>query len=803
MAAGAVSPASCKLVDSQQAALKNFFPATRSSFVCKAGDVKAVVQSDFEDFHRHRHLESFAQSMAEWNKFDPDIRNTMDDEILERFVIDIGESDTIRSKRDLEKRIIELRKIHCITPAKSQISAVYKYLVDEGKLPMNEKLSHLLRKKAVRSNSGVLVITVLTSPGQFSCPKDCHYCPNEPGQPRSYLSTEPAVLRANQNDWDPVRQFNDRATSLQKNGHVVDKIEILVLGGTWSGYVTSCFVLYLTLIQKYPRSYQMDFVRDIFYAANIFGNAEPLRPKLTLEEEQTINELAKCRIIGLTLETRPDFINRTELKLLRQYGCTRVQIGIQHVDDEILKYINRGCTRLDCIKAIRLLKNAGFKVKYTYISVDELVEISTLVDIHIMPDLPSSSPEKDLEMFDYILRSPDFQVDQWKIYPCEITPFSKIEQWYKEGSFIPYTDKESENLTELLMEVKAAVHPWIRLNRVVRDIPNQSIIAGNNKTNLRQIILSNMQKRNLVCRCIRCREIKDQSLYNREPVLKIRQFKTTGGDEYFLSYETEDESTIFGFLRLRLPTDTFNPKECPFATLKGASLVRELHVYGVVVAHDEKKHKFDSRPQHTGMGSRLLLAAELLALQKGYSKMAIIAGVGTRDYYRKFAYILEETFMTKSLSHEALCRDFSTVIESFPAVLTLQICRLPGIASLARKGDTREMYTISSNSPQSAEKTQEQPKGGSSLEYSIAVHSILKGNAAEILTKDTVEEVETPCQHFSEPCLCDTAPISIIGKASPLAYLPEMASVHSRWLLSAIGSFFLIGGILVARRCLR
>ncbi|KAF8821194.1 elongator complex protein ELP3 [Cardiosporidium cionae] len=726
MATGAVSQASCELTTSQQDSLKNFFPATRSSFICKAGDVKAVVQSDFEDFHRHRHLESFAQSMAEWNKFDPNIRNSIDDELLERFVLDIGNSETIQSKRDLEKRIIELRKVHCITPAKSQISAVYKDLVDKGTLVMNEKLSHLLRKKAVRSNSGVLVITVLTSPGQFSCPKDCHYCPNEPGQPRSYLSTEPAVLRANQNDWDPVRQFNDRAMSLRKNGHVVDKIEILVLGGTWSGY---------------PRAYQMEFVRDIFYAANVFGHSEPLRPKLTLEEEQIINELAKY--------------------------------------DDILRYINRGCTRLDCTKAIRLLKNSGFKV-----------------DIHIMPDLPSSSPQRDLEMFDYILRSPDFQVDQWKIYPCEITPFSKIEQWYKEGSFTPYTDVDSENLTEIIMKVKMAVHPWIRLNRVVRDIPNQSIIAGNSKTNLRQIILSRMKERNLVCRCIRCREIKDQSMYYRESVLKIRQFMTAGGEEYFLSYETEDEATIFGFLRLRLPTEAFNPKECPFATLKGASLVRELHVYGVVVAHDEKKYKFDSRPQHTGMGSRLLLAAELLALQKGYSRMAVIAGVGTRDYYRKFAYTLEETFMVKTLSHTTLHRDFSSLIDSFPSVLILQACKLHGIASLSCKGDM--MATLaSSDSPM-----QETPKDLSPTKFSITVHNILRGDTAEIQRKDT-EKAFTPLRELpAAPLLGETSPFPLLNEASPLPLLPEI-SVHSRWIFSVMGSVLFIGGIVLARRCLR
>lgn len=278
-----------------------------------------------------------------------------------------------------------------------------------------------------------------------------------------------------------------------------------MLGGTW---------------ESYPHAYQEAFVRDLFYAANTFYVREK-RPRLSLEEEQTRNESSDVKIIGLTLETRPDTIGPEELQRLRKYGCTRVQLGIQHTDDAILKKINRQCTTADSIRAIRLLKDAGFKV-----------------DIHLMPNLPGSSPERDLAMFDQVLSDPGLQCDQWKIYPCEITPwtvikvgpardrrlraarnklsfltfpdpydlpqFSPPQQWFDSGKFTPYSDEE---LIEVLIETKAKVHPWIRLNRVVRDIPSQYILGGINAPSLRGAIQTLMKKRGLACRCIRCREV--------------------------------------------------------------------------------------------------------------------------------------------------------------------------------------------------------------------------------------------------------------------------------------------------------
>ncbi|KAF4725355.1 hypothetical protein FOZ63_030064, partial [Perkinsus olseni] len=283
------------------------------------------------------------------------------------------------------------------------------------------------------------------------------------------------------------------------------------------------------------------------------------RSKLSLEEEQVRNEVSDCKIIGLTLETRPDYVNPTELRRLRTLGCTRVQIGVQHTDNQILKTINRGHTVEDSMKAVRLLKESCFKV-----------------DIHLMPDLPTSNPEKDREMFKFVLETPYLQADHWKIYPCEVTPFSTIEKWYSEGSYMPYTEvrdtaqgKDPKLLVDLLVWTKARVHPWIRLNRVIRDIPEVSIIAGNQNTNLRQMIFKELAKQGKYCRCIRCREVRDwpedESLLRLAKrwadgdhaglpdgvvcevmIMNWQGYRSSDGDECFLSFEGSIDRGVGG-----------------------------------------------------------------------------------------------------------------------------------------------------------------------------------------------------------------------------------------------------------------
>eukprot|EP00939_MAST-03C_sp_MAST-3C-sp1_P005141 g5141.t1 len=463
------------------------------------------------------------------------------------------------------------------------------------------RISNVLVRKKGKSHSGVLVITVLTSPypkvgnkvQRFSCQYNCYYCPNEPGQPRSYLHDEPAVLRANRNKFDPVFQFHDRAATLAMNGHPVDKIEILVLGGTWSSY---------------PHSYQETFVRDLFYAANTFWDRQhPHRGPLSLAEEQRINETAKSKIIGLTLETRPDCINAEEIRRFRRYGCTRVQIGIQHTNDDVLRVVNRGHGHQASMDAVRMLMDCCFKV-----------------DGHFMPDLPGSTLQKDRAMLRYILASDDVRVDQMKIYPHAVVPWTVTKTWLDNGKFKPMSD---DDLVKLLLEFKANVHPWIRLNRVIRDIPGHYISGGNSVTNLRQHLLKTLKANGQRCDCIRCREVRlDRSAIDRAELV-VRRYGAGGGTEYFISFETPNRHTIFGFLRLRISdsaglVDRDVPDGMPYVHLDGrtrdlgkrqdarrelafpelrhAALIRELHVYGKL----QSVRKAKKRRRGTGGGTR-------------------------------------------------------------------------------------------------------------------------------------------------------------------------------------------------------
>lgn len=537
-----------------------------------------------------------------------DVKHEDIEDILKRDNSIIWEADTLKEfandmlfydiDQNVPKLFSSLRKKHRISPRHSDVI----HTLDTF-FASHEKYK-VWRKKLVttktRSKSGVVVITVVTSPypeangvaQKFSCKWNCYYCPNEPNQPRSYLHDEPAVIRANINNFDPVLQFFDRAKALQDKGHDIDKIELLVLGGTW---------------ESYPMEYRKSFCRDLFYAANEFGDRTcDAREKLSLQEEKELNEDATCRIIGLTLETRPDTIDEESIKSLREVGCTRVQLGVQHTDDDILKKMNRKCSTGDTIHAFKLLKNACFKI-----------------DIHLMPNLPGSNASTDLRMFDRVLNDEDLQADQWKIYPCEVVPWTVIEKWYQSGEYIPYNNDE---LLEVLILAKSKVHPWIRLNRVVRDIPSQYIF-NKNIPNLRNTLEEKMKNRGLKCSCIRCREPGNNYFNINNFHLKIRKYRSSGSVEFFLSYEYED--VIAAFLRLRLPV------EYTFDSMQGMAFIRELHVYGSTTP--VMKQNFHI--QHAGLGKALLRYAELISLLNGYLKIAVISGVGTRNYYRKRGYV--------------------------------------------------------------------------------------------------------------------------------------------------------------------
>lgn len=495
-----------------------------------------------------------------------------------------------------------------------------------------------LMVKKGKSLSGIVSITIFTSAhpqytkngttmkNNFSCKWNCHYCPNEPNQPRSYLKGEPGVMRANRNDFDCIRQMYDRMTTLYNNGHTIDKLEILVLGGTW---------------ESYPEEYRDEFIRDMYYASNTFPDTSMSREKYDLSTERDMNRKSRCRVIGLTLETRPDTINKTSLVKFREYGCTRLQLGIQHIDDDILRKINRGCLTLDAIRAIKLLKDCGFKV-----------------DGHWMPNLPGSSLEKDDYMFTrlldvdkkvydkndnekWTLSYPELQVDQWKIYPCTVVPYTKIAEWYKNNIYIPYN---WESMTNLLLKVKSLVFPWIRLNRIVRDIPGTYSLNSDYDSNLRNELSETLETDGLQCRCIRCREIKDRE-FNRDYKIIKREYNASDGTEIFI--EAQYNNIIYGFLRLRSCTDIGT--YC-FEELKNSTLIRELHVYGSLLSVGNYDNKCT---QHRGVGKELLLEAFKLTKSRfNLKKISVISGEGVRDYYTKYGFIDllgDGRFMTRCL----------------------------------------------------------------------------------------------------------------------------------------------------------
>jgi len=507
---------------------------------------------------------------------------------------------------------------HKLAPhTKATLISAYRQLVKNKKIKANKNFEQLLKKRAVRTLSGVSVITVLTKP--FVCPGRCVYCPTEPDMPKSYLSNEPAAARAKMNLFDAKRQVTMRIQALENNGHAVDKLELMVLGGTWS---------------VYPSKYQDDFIRDCFYAANTFRSAssgqvskKTKRRPYNLAREQKINESARYKIIGLTLETRPDFVSPTEIKKMRRLGCTRVQLGIQHTDDKILKLIKRGHTLEQGIIATRLLKEAGLKV-----------------DHHYMPDLPGSTPAKDLAMFKYVFSSPDLQPDQIKIYPCIVSVYAQLYKWYKQGKYKPYTIKQ---LSNLLLKVKQLVPPYVRINRLIRDIPKESIVAGNKITNLRQFLQTELNKQGKSCQCLRCREVRSASQDIDKMELVTREYPASLGREIFLSLESPDKSKVYAFLRLRFN----NPKaKNILPELNQAALVRELHVYGQMIpVYDQAQDDEISQTQHLGLGKKLMLEAERISRQNNFKKIAVISGIGVRNYYRKLGYRLQGTYMTKSL----------------------------------------------------------------------------------------------------------------------------------------------------------
>jgi ELP3 family radical SAM enzyme/protein acetyltransferase len=582
----------------------------------KESEASLILTTDIEDIHCNDHKE-YKESI---------IFNGLQENITLEFEKNI---DNFKTISDIDKFKKNIQKKYKYTISNAEFIKIYKNLNLE-----NQQLRNLITKKKCKSNSGVLVITVLTSAhpqyideegkiktARFSCKHDCAYCPNEPAhegnnwvaQPRSYLYSEPAVLRANANDFDPIKQMNSRLSTLIRMGHIPDKLEIIVLGGTWC---------------EYPRNYQDRFITELYYSANIYFDCEPKRPKKTLEEEIEINETSQIHIIGLTLETRPDTINIEEIANFRRYNCTRIQLGVQHTNNSVLKKINRGHTIESAYEAIKLLKNNCYKV-----------------DIHIMPNLPGASYEIDKVMLEEILYDQRIQVDQYKIYPTAIVPFTKIKKWFDEGSYIPYDDML---LYELIKDFKKNVQKYKRLNRIIRDIPGHYIEGGYSTkfVNMRQLLQDDMRLNKWCCKCIRCREIKGNSISINKIKLNIEKYTASDSDEYHISFDTDcNNNYLIGFLRLRLNKEDDNTNQV-LHSIKGCALIRELHVYSNLNSVGDN---IDGSLQHKGFGKQLVAKAEELAKDNGYHKVAIISGTGVREYYKKLGYKLIDTYMIKNI----------------------------------------------------------------------------------------------------------------------------------------------------------
>ena len=482
--------------------------------------------------------------------------------------------------------------------------AAYHDMVRAGELRPDARLLEGLRMKPVRTLSGVTTVTVLTKP--YPCPGKCIFCPTDVRMPKSYLADEPGAMRGLEHDFDPYMQVQSRLQALETLGHPTDKIELLILGGTWSSY---------------RRDYQEWFVRRCFDAMNDVLYSDARVGDARLEEAQATNETAAHRNVGLVIETRPDEITPDELRWLRHLGVTKVQMGAQSFDDRILELNKRGhdveCTR----RATALLRAAGFKIV-----------------LHWMPNLLGATPDSDRADFGRLWDG--FCPDEIKIYPNQLLANAELYEYWQRGEFRPYTMQE---LIDLIADVKPTIPRYCRVNRVIRDIPSTNVVEGNKRTSLRQDVHEEMKRRGTVCQCVRCREVRGKLVDPGTLKLDDLAYRAGAAQEHFISYVTPDDK-LAGFIRLSLPG--VDAPNTGLADLEGAALIREVHVYGQSLPVGAEKA---GAAQHAGLGTRLLQEAERVAMQEGFSRMAVISAVGTRQYYLERGFERSELYLVKEL----------------------------------------------------------------------------------------------------------------------------------------------------------
>ncbi len=499
--------------------------------------------------------------------------------------------------------VFEAIKHHPITAegggyiGKHLLVAVYRELVDSGEWEEDPAILTLIRMKPVRTQSGVTVVTVLTKP--YPCPGKCVFCPTDVRMPKSYLPDEPGAMRAYHHQFDPFEQVTARIAALEAVGHPTDKIELLVLGGTWSAY---------------RKDYQEWFIQRLFDAMNGAETA-------SLAEAQEFNQTTAHRNVGLVIETRPDHIDAKEIAWLRKLGVTKVQMGAQSFDDRILEINQRGHDVAATRKAVALLRAAGFKIV-----------------LHWMPNLLGATLQSDRE--DFARMWIDHCPDEIKIYPNQLLENAELYKYWQRGEYIPYT---TEELIDLLAEIKPSVPRYCRVNRIIRDIPSHHVVQGNKRTSLRMDVHIELKRRGTRCECVRCREVRGRTVAEEKLSLQDMVYQAGAAEEHFLSFVTP-EDRLAGFLRLSLPG-----KGSPvtgIADLDGAALIREVHVYGQSVEVGDSK---DGAAQHIGLGTRLLARAEEIAKEHGFKSLVVISAVGTREYYAARGFGMGELYMIKAI----------------------------------------------------------------------------------------------------------------------------------------------------------
>jgi len=483
--------------------------------------------------------------------------------------------------------------------AKHVLVAAYRVLIESGEWTPDPAILERIRMKPVRTLSGVTTVTVLTKP--YPCPGKCIFCPTDARMPKSYLPDEPGARRGVEHNFDPFGQVMSRLQGLQAVGHPIDKVELLILGGSWCAY---------------RRDYHEWYIRRCFDALNRVESA-------TLDQAQALNETALSRNVGLVIETRPTDIDPTELAWLRKLGVTKVQMGAQSLDDRILELNQRGHAVAETRRATALLRAAGFKIV-----------------LHWMPNLLGASLDSDRA--DFARLWDDLCPDEIKIYPTQLLANAELYEYWRRGEYTPYTTDE---LIGLIADLKPTIPRYCRVNRVVRDIPSVNVVEGNKRTSLRLDVQRELKLRGTACQCIRCREVRKQSVEADALHLEDLTYTAGGAEEHFLSFVTPDDA-LAGFLRLSLPG-----RDSPATgldDLNGAAIIREVHVFGQSLAVGADRN---GAAQHTGLGTELLQRAETIALQHGFRRMAVISAVGTRLYYLERGYERGELYLVKKLDN--------------------------------------------------------------------------------------------------------------------------------------------------------